>query len=124
MSKSSEKLENVSNRVSELRRRLGLTQDELAQRLGVSGNYVYMIEKGRIPGKKFVEKLRELEQPSESGGSNPLVVREEFLGYNRQSNEEGLATANRLRLDAQTLRVMANRLETEAAEIEKRHSRY
>ena len=121
MSKASEKLENVSKRVFELRNRLGYTQEALAAKLGVSRNYVYMVEKGRTPGKKFVEKLRELEQPSESTKTNPNVIHEESPAYGGANDAD---IAERLRMDALTLRVMANRLDAEAKEIEQRHGKH
>ena len=121
VSKASEKLDDFANRVFELRQRLKFTQDELAKTLGVSRNYVYMIEKGREPGKKFVEKFTKLEGSSESREPNPLVVREEPPSPRRNLHRGGIATAERLRLDAQTLRVMADRLDAEASEIEKLH---
>jgi len=39
--------ENVSNTVRENRRRLGWTQEELAQRVGVSRQSIISIERGR-----------------------------------------------------------------------------
>jgi transcriptional regulator with XRE-family HTH domain len=63
---STKKLENFSNRVLALREKLNLTQDALAKRLDVSMNYVHLIEKGRRPGKNFLNKLSQIEAESEN----------------------------------------------------------
>src|SRR4051812_5955564 len=45
-----------------LRRRLGLTLDELAGRTSISKPYLSLIETGRVPNPPSDEKLRRLEQ--------------------------------------------------------------
>jgi transcriptional regulator with XRE-family HTH domain len=55
------KSEILSERLISLRTANGWTQSQLAERLKVSKNYVYMLEKGRLPGKKLVEQVDLLE---------------------------------------------------------------
>lgn len=63
------KSEIISNRLVSLRKGCNWTQQELASELGVSKNYIYMLEKGRIPGTKIMKELRRLEA---SLGKNQL----------------------------------------------------
>ena len=86
----------------------------------MSRNYIYMIEKGRSPGKKFVEKLRELERANEKRDTMPITAKESPPSYGENLLGEEKNLARRLRIDAQTLRLMASRLEAEATEIETR----
>lgn len=45
----------MKNRISEIRKRAGLTQEEFAKRINMSRNYIWMIEKGeRIPADRTV----------------------------------------------------------------------
>ena len=47
--------------VADLRKRLGLTPAEMAEKLGVSPQYIYMIEQGkRQPGKFMVKVLESM----------------------------------------------------------------
>lgn len=58
----SEILSNFSDRLKRIRTSLFKTQDEMGVLLGISGNYVYMVEKGiKPPGNKLIEKLDLLE---------------------------------------------------------------
>jgi transcriptional regulator with XRE-family HTH domain len=58
-------LDSLSNRMISVRNRLNLTQKELAARLNISKNYVYLIECGeKRGGKKVREKLDYLEKES------------------------------------------------------------
>lgn len=53
--------------MKEARFRLRLTQDEMAKRLGISGNYVYLLESGREnPGPKLLAKFEDIEAAAES----------------------------------------------------------
>lgn len=56
------KSENSSKRFVSARKQRGLTQEQFAEMLGISGNYVYLIESGKKPaGPKLLEKLELLE---------------------------------------------------------------
>ena len=48
------------NRLYEIRLLLGLTQAELGKRLGVSKNYIYLIESGRKPLSQKIRDLAEM----------------------------------------------------------------
>ena len=54
-------MEKISNWLLETRKSLKMTQQELADRIGVAKNYIYLIESGRKPLtesiKSAVEKL-------------------------------------------------------------------
>lgn len=48
----------MKTRIAELRKSLNLTQDEFAKKLGLSRNYIWMIEKGeRIPPDRTVSDI-------------------------------------------------------------------
>ena len=48
----------MQNRVAEIRKRNNLTQEEFAKRLGLSRNYVWMIENGRrVPPDRTVADI-------------------------------------------------------------------
>lgn len=45
----------MKNRISEIRKHTGLTQEEFAKRINMSRNYIWMIEKGeRIPADRTI----------------------------------------------------------------------
>jgi len=57
------KSEIFSERLVALRKRMGnLTQKQLAERMGCSRNYIYMLENGRDPGRKMVSLVSKLEE--------------------------------------------------------------
>ncbi len=57
--------EKLINRVKEHRKRLGITQEELARRVGVSRQSIISIEQGKyIPSLPLALKLRKLFQCS------------------------------------------------------------
>lgn len=52
---------NIGERIKKLREDLGLTQEEFGERLGVTRQAIYQIEKGlRTPGIKFIVKASEV----------------------------------------------------------------
>lgn len=54
---------HISERVRNFRTKANLSQAEMGDRLGVSGNYVYLIESGRKPpGPSLVKLFESLEQ--------------------------------------------------------------
>src|SRR4051812_12096247 len=65
--------ESFSQRVRKYREREGITQDELAKRLGMSRNYVSMIEGGREPSDQVVRhfELLELAPPTPEAHAPP-----------------------------------------------------
>jgi transcriptional regulator with XRE-family HTH domain len=70
------KSEKISDRMVLLRKAHGLTQAEWGKLLGISGNYVYLIESGKKqPSSKILEKLDSLEtEPADR-------VNEDFAPY-------------------------------------------
>ena len=52
---------NLAARLIAIRKRLGVTQQTLAEMLGIDKNYVYMLEKGRRAGKKVIARVSQLE---------------------------------------------------------------
>lgn len=75
--------EDFSQRVIKLRQKLGLSQDGLAKRLGVSRNYVSMVEGGRLPSEALQKLIltledRELRTP---GFTDDHVLREDPAPY-------------------------------------------
>ena len=45
----------MKNRISEIRKQTGLTQEEFAKRINMSRNYIWMIEKGeRVPADRTI----------------------------------------------------------------------
>lgn len=61
-----------------MRRRLGLTLDELAGRTGISKPYLSLIETGRVSNPPSDEKLRKIEQTL-GFGANELVTQAHIL---------------------------------------------
>src|SRR4051812_23088849 len=55
-------MEPLGPKIRRMRRRLGLTLDELAGRVSISKPYLSLIETGRVPNPPSDEKLRRLEQ--------------------------------------------------------------
>jgi repressor LexA len=55
-------MEALGVKLRKRRRRIGLTLDELASRIGISKPYLSLIETGRVPNPPSDEKLRRLEQ--------------------------------------------------------------
>ena len=48
----------MKTRITDLRKSLGLTQDEFAKRLDLSRNYIWMIENGeRIPPDRTISSI-------------------------------------------------------------------
>ncbi|HEX4093651.1 MAG TPA: tetratricopeptide repeat protein [Trebonia sp.] len=85
--------DSVGERLRELRRRLGLSQEQLARRLGVSFATVNRWESGRTQiSAKSLAALAELEASAtagtESGDGSPLpVARSSFVGRERELAE-------------------------------------
>src|SRR5215204_6213971 len=55
-------MEPLGPKIRRMRRRLGLTLDELSGRVSISKPYLSLIETGRVPNPPSDEKLRRLEQ--------------------------------------------------------------
>jgi DNA-binding XRE family transcriptional regulator len=66
----------TAKQVKALRSRLGLSQAKMAERIGVSENYVYMLEKGeRRPGKFLCLLLDSMKGQSVRGVSTGQLDR-------------------------------------------------
>lgn len=76
-------MKNVSdfaNRVRQFRRARKLTQEELAEKLGVTRNYLSMIEGGREPSETVQKLFGNLENVAATGGLKP-ELKEGALEY-------------------------------------------
>ena len=67
----------ISERVIALRARLGLNQAEFANKLGISRNYVSMIEGGREPAKHLLMAIEAMERNLSSGSVSELMLKED-----------------------------------------------
>lgn len=91
-------MKKFSERVSSLRGRLGLSQEAFAKRLGVSRNYVSMIEQGREPSASLKRLIETLETPPSTTPA-PMAVptaalREDTVAYRFTPRQEvALATS-------------------------------
>lgn len=55
-------MKKTENYIKTIRKNLGLTQKQLAEKLNINPNYVYLLESGKNQiGKKTLEKLKKLE---------------------------------------------------------------
>jgi SOS-response transcriptional repressor LexA len=71
-----------SERLRQLRQHYGWSQEELANQLGVSRNYVGMMEGGREPGGTLIKLFESLEAEMNLGTSGEsLALREEPVPY-------------------------------------------
>lgn len=85
---STKKLE-ICERVKAYRVREGLTQEVLAEKLGISRNYVHLIEAGKKhPSWHLLEKFTEFE----TGKTNELVLKEDAPPYGRPIDPQALTT--------------------------------
>jgi transcriptional regulator with XRE-family HTH domain len=71
--------EDFSHRVRKYREHEGISQEELAQRLGMSRNYVSMIEGGREPSDQVVRHFALLEAAAGIGTGLAAKVPEDTL---------------------------------------------
>jgi SOS-response transcriptional repressor LexA len=74
---------NNSQRVSDLRKKLGLSQDLFAKRLGVSRNYVSMIEGGREPSTALMNLVEAIDSqpydpPSQGMREEPMPIDDDY----------------------------------------------
>jgi transcriptional regulator with XRE-family HTH domain len=70
-------MKNFSERCKELRSSLQMSQQDFANLLRVSRNYVSMLESGREPGPKFLENFEAIEkQQQHRAAQGGKVVRE------------------------------------------------
>lgn len=79
-------------RLLQLRQRLGLTQEEMATRLGISSNYVSLLEKGRkdpSPAiERHVELIERMQDAGMTGGyGDGTTLRDEPAHYGRKSRD-------------------------------------
>ena len=62
MRTSQPKNTEIPNRIRNFRNRVGMSQQELGKRLGISGNYVYLIESGqKNPGPSLLKLFETME---------------------------------------------------------------
>src|SRR5215831_3789279 len=62
MRTSQPKNSEIANRIRTFRNRIGMSQQELGHRLGISGNYVYLIESGqKNPGPSLLKLFETME---------------------------------------------------------------
>ncbi len=53
---------NIGQRLRALRKRLGITQTKIAERMCFSRNYISWVENGRVPSRRFVKAMELIEQ--------------------------------------------------------------
>jgi len=70
-------MNKIGQRVLALRKKLGITQQELSRRMGFVRNYISLVENGREPSHRFIRALELLEQAPEQHIEQESVVREE-----------------------------------------------
>jgi SOS-response transcriptional repressor LexA len=86
------KFPNIDQRVERARRALKMTQEQFAEHMGFSRNYISMIEKGRDPGPRFVKQLELIERGllmSENVSPGPLLTKDEPAKSDRPMNYGG-----------------------------------
>ncbi len=66
------KMQNIAERLRVLRTKLGITQEQLANLLGLSRNYIGLMEKGREPSKGVLSRIEQLEAEMKEG--NEVVI--------------------------------------------------
>jgi len=70
-------MNNIGQRVRALREKLGITQADLAVRMGYVRNYISLVENGQKPSHRFIRSLELLEQAPLHNSEHASVVREE-----------------------------------------------
>jgi transcriptional regulator with XRE-family HTH domain len=71
-------LKKIGQRVRALREKLGITQADLASRMGFVRNYISLVENGRSnPSRRFVRALELIEQAPSPNNEHTSPVREE-----------------------------------------------
>ncbi len=84
---------DVSNRLINFRKREDITQKALGEKLGVSGNYIYLMESGRkTPGESLLKLFETME-------TSPLYQSESFRGGSRSSDASPGGVYERLRTE-------------------------
>jgi transcriptional regulator with XRE-family HTH domain len=85
MSHDQPKNNEIANRIRNFRNRTGMSQQELGKRLGISGNYVYLIESGQKSPHPSTVKLFEALEVS------PLYQAEFQKYFSGPGSAEGLS---------------------------------
>jgi len=87
-------MSNIGQRVTALRKNLGITQAELAKRINFVRNYISLVENGHEPSRKFVQAIQLVEQAPAPLFEQSPVLREEPLA----ATPRGLIKARRKEL--------------------------
>lgn len=75
---SQQKKLEISDRVRAYRERMNLSQEELGNQLGVSGNYIYLIESGKkIPGDSLLKLFDTVEAVGDFVRDAPISENED-----------------------------------------------
>src|SRR5215831_8556111 len=101
MRTSQPKNSEIANRIRNFRNRIGMSQQELGHRLGISGNYVYLIESGqKNPGPSLLKLFETMEisplyqgEFSKDSSGGPRYSPEAALGVYERMNAETLKRA-------------------------------
>jgi len=83
----------ISQRIQQIMRQMGITQQELADLLGISQPAISLYLKGRVPPAEVLLQLARLGETTvewlltgnKDGGENPFAVKEERPVYGNQT---------------------------------------
>lgn len=110
----------MKDRIAEIRKRNGLTQDEFAKQLGLSRNYIWMIENGqRVPPDRTISDIcrvfsvREEWIRNGEGNMEEPVSREEEI-----SNLVGKALDGSNEFKLAVIRMICSRSDSELQALE------
>jgi SOS-response transcriptional repressor LexA len=89
------KTNNIGQRLRALRKKLGITQANIAKRMFFSRNYISWVENGRVPSPRFVRAMELIEQAPMPTFEHSSVVQEEPFALDSHGGEtEGAVTAH------------------------------
>ena len=114
-------MKTIGERCRILRERLGITQAELARRMGFVRNYISLVENGRQPSHRFISALELLEQAPMQHFEHTARVREEAF----EGTPRGLIKARRkeLGLSLEELSRLTGCEKSTLRNVEEGHSR-
>jgi len=82
-----------SQKVKEIRKKLGVSQTEFAEMLGVSTDTILNYEKGKVIPKSKIPLLQDIENQIEAGNIEQINIKTNGTNINRLSNNDKLENA-------------------------------